>query len=512
MKKSEYLHYLIHSLSKSEKRSFKLFANQYSKEDTSSYILIFDAIDQMDRPNNKLLVEKLKNKIKEGNIPTLKIQLRNMILTSIRKNPSLQNKRIALRESLDFIDILYEKGLYDQCKALIQKTWDKAIEQENFYVLNSLASKKLEIAFKMSDGDEIKHYLSVTGPEVDEFCHKLTIIKTFEFLHAQIRLNMTQSTSAWSAHQVEKLEQIVSHPLLQASPEDLPKKCQLDYHTIWGNYHHSIGNSDEAYYHRKIALEMAEENNVGFRTWLSHARYLLATLSIFKKFDLFDELSAKIMSRIEKIPKSKLNSAASLELLYTIRNVQLNRAIDSYKFTEAALYQKEIEERLEGDIHHVDTNLFMVLCYNISYIHLANQNPKRALFWMNRLMNDDSTKSIRYDVQCYGRVIEIIIHFSLGNYELVESLVPRTKRFMKKHDRYSSLIDVFLKFALEKLTTPYDPKSISIYKSELEKWEKLIEENDSRIVLFYFDIITWLRSLIQQNTMEEAFKNSPIEY
>ncbi|MFB0925750.1 MAG: hypothetical protein QMB65_10815, partial [Vicingaceae bacterium] len=89
MKRSEHLHQLIKSLSKSEKRSFKLFANRHTIGEKNNYIQLFDAIDKQENYDEAILIKKLKDKKLTDNLSSVKVQLYNLILKNLRQyNPT----------------------------------------------------------------------------------------------------------------------------------------------------------------------------------------------------------------------------------------------------------------------------------------------------------------------------------------------------------------------------------------------------------------------------------------
>ena len=55
MTPSESLHQLISSLSKSERRSFKLFISKYQSKHSNNYIKLFNAISQQENYNEELI-------------------------------------------------------------------------------------------------------------------------------------------------------------------------------------------------------------------------------------------------------------------------------------------------------------------------------------------------------------------------------------------------------------------------------------------------------------------------
>ena len=99
---------LIQSLSKSEKRQFKLYVHRLGDNTDAKFLMLFTHLEKMKEYNEEdILKSKIVSKMQISN---LKAHLYKQILISLRMNPVNQNIRIQIREQLDFATILYHKG------------------------------------------------------------------------------------------------------------------------------------------------------------------------------------------------------------------------------------------------------------------------------------------------------------------------------------------------------------------------------------------------------------------
>ena len=95
----ENLFVLIKSLSKSEKRQFKLYAGRMGSNLDSKFLSLFSLLDKMDVYDEKIILKK--DFVTKQQLSNLKAHLYRQILISLRLNPSQQNKRMQIREQLD---------------------------------------------------------------------------------------------------------------------------------------------------------------------------------------------------------------------------------------------------------------------------------------------------------------------------------------------------------------------------------------------------------------------------
>ena len=124
----DFLFVLIKSLSKSEKRQFKIFASRLETSSNTKFIELFTILDKSEVYDEKVILKS--GSIKKIQLSNLKSYLYKQILVSIRLNIPNQNMRYQLREQIDFATILYNKGLYKQSLKILDKTKLLAIEND----------------------------------------------------------------------------------------------------------------------------------------------------------------------------------------------------------------------------------------------------------------------------------------------------------------------------------------------------------------------------------------------
>lgn len=502
MKTSEHLFYLIKSLSKSEKRSFKIFANQYSKKGENNYTLLFDAIDKMQVYDHQALIKAMSDRTNAKMISTLKVQLSDLILKSLRQNSASYNYSLKLRQDIDYIEILFQKGLYPQAKKLLEKTVDFARLKEDYLALDQLSILEYNIALKQSNKEDLDHYIDITYPEVRKARETNDTLAEFEFLSVKMRICLLEGATMGRTETLQKLQDIIEHPLMNVDITKYPKRCQLDFHSIWGHYHFVFDHPDEMYFHRKRILEIMKEVDFEKRKWLTHARFLLVGLSTYKMFDAFDRELEDIHKTIQSIPAQSRTQSFSDELDNTLNNIKLNRDMDAGDYTVAQTYIPRLEERYGNPSLQIDDNLRMVFFFNFLYAHLASKNYKKALYWSNEILNSPNMRDIRADAHAYVRLQLICINYGLENYDMIRHLVKSAQRYVKKRNLENPLVITFFRFANNHLTEPYSERKEEAFDQVIAEIEKLAEEESGKISLEYFNTLSWLRSVRNDSSME----------
>ena len=137
----DHLFSLIKSLSKSEKRQFKLYVGRLGVNEDSKFLLLFNVIDKMTSYNELDILQK--KFVTKQQLSNLKAHLYKQILISLRLNPSHQSIPIQIREQLILQQFLYSKGLYKQSLKILDKAKQSAlINEEKTWHMKLLNSKR----------------------------------------------------------------------------------------------------------------------------------------------------------------------------------------------------------------------------------------------------------------------------------------------------------------------------------------------------------------------------------
>lgn len=117
---------LIDSLSKAEKRNFKIFATRAGADANSKFIQLFDLLDRMNAPDDVAVIKRMS--ISNGQFSNLKRHLYQQLLTSLRLIYIKKEVDIEIREQIDFARILYGKGHYLDALRILERVRSRATE------------------------------------------------------------------------------------------------------------------------------------------------------------------------------------------------------------------------------------------------------------------------------------------------------------------------------------------------------------------------------------------------
>ena len=166
---TDYLLQLIKSLSRSEKRHFRLFVRRNQASEEILFLQLFDWIDKQKGYEEELILKKIPG-IKKRQLSNLKAHLYKQLLLCLRLLHRSHNLDIELRERLDYARVLYNKGLYRQSLEILDKAKVKAKDAKNF----NLTLEIIEFE-KMIESQYITHSIDTRAEELTTESSRLSL-------------------------------------------------------------------------------------------------------------------------------------------------------------------------------------------------------------------------------------------------------------------------------------------------------------------------------------------------
>ena len=161
----------------------------------------------------------------------------------------------------------------------------------------------------------------------------------------------------------------------------------------------------------------------------------------------------------------------------------------------------EIEAQLAKDEIFLDPHRVLVMNYKFAMLYFGSGDHSKSIDYLQRVINDNS--NLRYDLQCYARLLHLMAHYELGNDMLMESLTKSVYRFMAKMQNLTSVEEEMFRFLRQSL--PFSPRQLKPEFEKLLQTIKHLEKNRFQTRSFaYLDIISWIESKVYSKSMEKV--------
>jgi tetratricopeptide (TPR) repeat protein len=217
----------------------------------------------------------------------------------------------------------------------------------------------------------------------------------------------------------------------------------------------------------------------------------------FKQF----EITLKQFEEFSKTPVATHHDNFRTHTFIYLYSAKINQHLMQGTFREGLALVPEIEEKLEEYALFVDQHRILVFNYKIATLHFGNGDFEKCIDYLQRIINGPI--DLRVDLQCYARLLHMLAHYEMGNYELMESLSKSVFRFMARMKNITVVEEEMLKFLRHSLGI--SPREL---KPELEKFLhkiKHLEKNPFETRAFaYLDIISWTESKVYQKPMRDV--------
>lgn len=207
------------------------------------------------------------------------------------------------------------------------------------------------------------------------------------------------------------------------------------------------------------------------------------------------------LDKLKKVRPITADDAVKIHRQYF--NNKFRLCIVSGEFEEGA---KELQIHLR-EVEKFDQEIFQKsdLQFQYFYIHFGNGNYEKALNSLNDWLGL-SVGVERKDLESLARILNLIIHYELGNTMLLDSLIRSTQRFLTKENRLLELEKRFITFVRE-AGRPQSKRELKKAFEDLhEDFERLSQLPTYR-TFNLFDFDSWLKSKISGRTFAEEVKN-----
>lgn len=508
-KQKDNLFLLIKSLTKSEKRQFKLFVGRLDVNSDAKFLQLFVFLD---KAQTYIEADILKSGIvKKQQLANVKAHLYKQILISLRLSPSRQNVRSQIREQLDFASILYHKGLYKQSLRLLDKAKDLAFVNEE----KNLAFEIVELE-KVIESQYITHSMSTRADELAVQAKNLSqlnvIASKLSNLSLQLYSFILKTGYVKNKAESEKVTQYFKEKMPNFDIANMGFREKLWYYkaNLWYSFLVQDFLNCYKYASKWVDLFYANEQMIYLNPvfFLKGNNYLLESLFFIKNKPKFDSQYVQLIKSVESPKFPKDENVTTLVFLYTNFH-KINAHFIDGSFAEGLEVIPHIESKLKSLDNHIDEHHKMVFYYKFASLHFGTGNNEACIAYLSKIINNKSL-TLREDLLCFSRVLNLVAHYEAGLDYHLETLLKSTYKFLIKMNDLHEVQKEMIKF-IRNLQDIY-PQDIKKAFAELHKRLKVYEDHPfERRAFLYLDIISWLESRIENKQVGDIIREKYLE-
>jgi hypothetical protein len=495
---------LIKSLEKSEKRNFKLYVKRNSATVDLKIIRLFDALDKMTDYDEDLLLRK-NPAIKKQQLSNIKAHLYRQVLASLRLLGNDNNIDIQLHEQMDHARLLYNKGLYLQSLKILDKIKENArLHNQVTFLLQVLFFEKkieaLHITRSMQDrADQLTQ-------EADEVNTRLVRVNQLSNLSLQLYSWYIKNGHARNERDEKAIkdffEEYITFDI--QTVDGFYEKLYLYQSYCW----YAFIMQDFLLYYRYAQKWvdifdrepfMIEVETIHYIKGLHNLLNAHFDLKNFRKFE--DSLARFEEFACSDVVKNSENNR--IQVFVYLHIAKLNKHFMYGTFTEGLQLVPVIEGSLKEYSRFMDRHRVLVFYYKIASLYFGSGDHAIAIDYLNKIIN--WKVDLRTDLQCYARLLHLIAHYEMGNFNILEYLTKSVFRFMSKMENLSIVEEQIVEFIRNSLRI--SPRMLRpAFEKLLENLTNLEQNHTEARAFAYLDIISWLQSKIRNVPVQDVIR------
>nr|WP_301920739.1 hypothetical protein [Ferruginibacter sp.] len=500
---------LIQSLEKAEKRNFKLYIKRSSGNEDLKIIELFDALDKLTEYDETVLLKKLPS-IKKPQLSNIKVHLYKQLLSSLRLLKSTGSIDMQLNEQLDYARILYNKGLYVQSLKILEKLKEVAKTHYKFNFLTQVISweKKIEALHITRSMQNRGEQLSMEAVEVNN-----RVDNVARMSNLALRLYSWYIKNGHARN--EKDEKDVKNFLSDNLPPGAHfqtgfyERLYLYQSYCW----YAFIRQDFLMYYRYAQKWVDIFNEQPLMIKVETGYYIKGMHNLLNAhFDLRNYQGFEnVLKAFEAFSTTELamhHDNHRIQTFVYISASKINQHFMLGTFSEGLKIVKGIEEKLQEYSLYIDNHRLLVFNYKIANLYFGAGKYDISIDYLQKIINGNV--EMRNDLQCYARLLHLMAHYELGNFDIIESLIKSVYRFMAKMENLTVVEEAMFKFLRNSFKL-----SRQKLKPELEKFLQSIkglEKNRFQTRSFaYLDIISWVESKVYQKPLSTIIENKYLQ-
>ena len=497
---------LIKSLTKAEKRNFRLYTNRLQGSGDTKFLQLFDALDKLQEYDETALLKRLGD-VRKKQLPNLKRHLYKQILISLRLIYIQKNIDIQIREQIDFARILYTKGMYMQSLKMLERIKKIATEHhQDILHLEILEFQKLIEIRHITRSRSVENKMESLLQESEKRSEITLTTSKLSNLNIKIHGYYIQHGTVKTEKDVIAVQDFFKRHF----PKDIPVSEQTFFENInlyqaymWYNY--ILLNFEKCCeYCRQwvnlfqVSPQMKEKDP---DLYMRGIYYLLTFLFFTKNKEEFDRYLENFEA-FQELDKLQLN-ANSHSIAFIYYNLsRINGKILKQDYLGGIAMIPDIVKGLEAHKNYTDVHRVLLFYYKIAYLYFCSGQFEQALDYLNEIIHLKGGQ-LRNDLHFNSRLLHILCHYELNNYDLVDYLLPSLKRSFNLPDELGQAEIISMAFIQKIIKLPHQENKavFQAFKKELKAIESSRFEKKS---LVYLDMLVWVESHLQNCAIKDV--------
>ncbi len=429
-KPNESLFRLIKAMAPAEKRYFNLYANRHVIGAQNNYLRLFRLVNEQETYDERALKLALADSGQKDHFPVLKRQLYQLLLDCLGQYHRQAHPAEQVKRKIQAAGILKEKGLLSESYREL-KSARKIINRYQLFVhLPELL--QLEKNLLEQEISRLPHgrKLEVWRKEWNETLSNLEQEGRFAYYHLRMAKRQYQKVRLSAGGEEDAIQEIINDDDFAQGQRAESLLARMDYFRTLATYHFMAREAERALFCNRALLNLLDEHP--FLQELYPSRYIVALNNY-----LIDNFQLKNWAQVEE-GLAKLRSLPSHPAFKALKGVkkkifeqstllELNMLSSRKEYRKAYRRLPAIMEELSAYSASIALPNKLSIQYLLAYTAFLNKEYNQSLSVLNQILQEQR-KGLMEELYRFARLLQLLVHYELGNYELLSYLITSTRR------------------------------------------------------------------------------------
>lgn len=502
MIKSEALIYLVNSMTKPEKKAFKIASES---SEGAYYLMLYSLIDAKKDITSEQLRKEFSCQLPKASFDTSATHLYKVLLNTMLDLRKDQDSYYSLFDKILKTRILFEKSLYQECFNTLEKVKKNATACENYYAL--LISSRFELEYQLA--------LNFYGLDEKELLHKhfkvnetLRIIQKINqqsALYELLKFRMLHQGNARSEQQKTALNDLVVSEMSIVSSSNIENFEISKLHQLFqANYLISVGDYKSAFRSFNELNNLQETNK---HLWANPPIYYVLTLEgildSLRSLHEYDGM-AHFVQQLKKINTPFLSFNTNVVCLIFL--YELFPFLDRGDFTACEHLLKTYDSTLLKKVHllslarNAELHLYLTLIhFGLRDFHKAKKNLSKIIFTSRDYYYLPVFRTIR--------LVNLMILYQLQDTEFIKYESRSIKRDINAAGKGYKIEKMIISFVNKTHLPISGMKRKRLWESYQKDFNIIRHDAYEQQTLRLFDFSAWIESKIRRIALSEILRN-----
>lgn len=497
MKKTDALFQLVKSLTRGEKRNFRLLAQLTGGD--KKYLKLFDVVDRLEEYEEEKVLRYFRSDaafVRQFSVN--KNYLYHSILNSLsyyRKDADAEWSSLSIQ-----VRILVEKNLFSHAKKLLKKVKEKVEMSEQFEELLQLLAVESELERKMAHMKVLPGILRDIAFSEKVALEKLTNLLAYRHLERETAIFTRVQLMARNVRDVKAIESFTENPLLSDDARPLSVKASILYQEIRRRMALYRGDLQAVVAEGAKTIEIYEKNPAILED--DKVNYMIR-LGLQAKGNYMikrDEDGFAVLAKVRGLAISTQQERVARFEWGSHMHMALLSAQGARE--EGLAFIEELESELDSIQDDLGESPRLMSYHLFASFYLCIGDYRQSLKWINRFLNTCES-TFRADMQSMMRIMNLLVHYELGNRDILEYSIKSTSRFVYKKERMCNYERRLLRFFTEILNV-YDD---AVYQEKARELKadltEIVKDPYEAWANNALDMISWVEAKLTGLTLAD---------